>query len=599
MEPKEQIRERVDVVDLVGEYLTLKGAGQGSFKTICPFHGEKTPSFYVNRQKQIWHCFGCDKGGDIFSFIMEMEGVEFPEAMQILAKKAGVELPKYERGNSDRNARLKSINGFAEKVFRKYLESDSGKMTRDYLEKRGISEALAEKFGLGYAPKSWDALLGMASKKKIGAAEVMEAGLALRSKGGTGNMIDRFRHRLMVPLRDHHGNTVGFTGRVLDPEDSPKYMNSPQTAVYDKGAILFGLDLAKTAIKVERAVVVVEGNLDVVASHKAGVENIVASSGTALTSRQISLLKRYTTTLIFSFDADAAGFEAARRGMRLASQLGCDVRVASIPPELGKDPDDVVQANPDAWKQLVEKHVDKMQFFFDRLVANVDHNDVQAKKIAGKEFLPEVASIADKIEREHWTKRFAETVGVPTETVREMVLGFAEGKKAPKAKASVSAEAVPEQSQKKTFKVDKTLELLFSLALLDQTSLKQLVEELAEDDLADSDYKPLYVQLVLIYTAGNLSPEQSLFEAFRAQLSANEPDLVPHVDRIALASDHYVGTESTSHRDKATLHDLVHQVKDRSKREKRASVLADLKRAEHANDTARVEELTRVYQSLL
>lgn len=598
MEPKEQIRERVDVVDLVGEYLTLKGAGQGSFKTICPFHGEKTPSFYVNRQKQIWHCFGCDKGGDIFSFIMEMEGVEFPEAMQILGKKAGVELPKYDRKSSDRNARLKSINGFAEKVYRKYLEAESGKITRDYLEKRGISEALAEKFGLGYAPKSWDALIGMASKKKIGSAELMEAGLALRSKGGTGNVIDRFRHRLMVPLRDHHGNTVGFTGRVLDPEDSPKYMNSPQTPVYDKGAILFGLDLAKTAIKVERAVVVVEGNLDVVASHKAGVENIVASSGTALTDRQINLLKRYTSTLIFSFDADAAGFDAARRGMQLASKLGCDVRVASIPPELGKDPDDVVQSDPEAWRRIVSEHVDKMQFFFDRLVAGVDRNDVQAKKVAGKEFLPEVASIADKIEREHWTKRFAETVDVPIETVRDMVGQFSGEKRAKPVQKAKEAPA-PTSEQTKPFAIDKTMELLFSLALLSSSSLKQLVEGLSEDDLVGSDYKPLYVQLVLVYTSGNLSPEQSLFEAVRAHLAANEPDLIPHVDRIALASDHYTGSDTTSQRDKATLHDLVHQVKDRSKREKRAAVLADLKRAEHANDTARVEELTRAYQSLL
>ncbi|PIR47829.1 DNA primase [Candidatus Uhrbacteria bacterium CG10_big_fil_rev_8_21_14_0_10_50_16] len=611
MEPKEEIRERLDVVDVVGEYLTLKGAGQGSFKACCPFHGEKTPSFYVNRQKQIWHCFGCDKGGDSFAFIMEMEGVEFPEALRILAQKAGVELPVYERKDADKTTRLQSINLFAQRVFQKYLTSESGEETRAYLQNRGINTGLVEKFGLGYAPKSWDALVSLAGQKDIGVDELIDAGVALRSKGGTGNVIDRFRNRLMIPLRDHHGNTVGFTGRVLDLADSPKYMNSPQTPIYDKSALMFGLDVAKTAIKVERAVVIVEGNLDVVASHKAGVENVVASSGTALTERHIGLLKRYTTTLIFSFDADAAGFEAARRGMRLASSLGCDVRVAMIPEGMGKDPDDLVQKDPAQWQQVVQNHIDKMQFLFQRLVANIDLHSVQAKKDAGKAFLPEIAAIADRIEREHWMKRFAETVDVPLATVREMVASQSQKKVETGAVRTISIPVSKPASRHReqaypviegvaaTSISDKTMELLFSLALADRESLKQLVEGLSEDTLSLSPYKALYVQLVLVYTTGNLSPEKSLFEVIRARLATQEPDLIPFVDRIALAYDHYVGTESSSQSDMATLQDLISQVKDRSKREQRASVLAELKRAEHAQDPAQIQELTRRYQSLL
>jgi len=611
MEPKEQVRERLDVVDIVGEYLTLKGAGQGSFKANCPFHGEKTPSFYVNRQKQIWHCFGCDKGGDIFAFVMEMEGAEFSEALKILAQKAGVELPAYERKNGDRTVRLKALNLFAQKVYQKYLAAESGEETRSYLHKRGITDVLIEKFGLGFAPKRWDALVELAGQKDIGVDELMEAGLALRSKGGTGNVIDRFRYRMMVPLKDHHGNTVGFTGRVLDPNDSPKYMNSPQTAIYDKSSLLYGLDVAKTAIKVERAVVIVEGNLDVIASHKAGVEHVVASSGTALTERHNVLLKRYTTTFIFSFDADAAGFEAARRGMRLASSLGCDVRVATIPLDLGKDPDDVVQRDPKLWREIVTKHVDKMQFLFDRLVAKIDLQSVQAKKDAGKAFLPEVAAIADKIEREHWMKRFAETVDVPLATVREMVTTAGQ---TARGDASVKHFSIPvagkrANSREQVYPMlegthptvisDKTMELLFSLALVERSNLKQLVEGLSEDVLEDSPYKALYVQLVLVYNAGNLSPEKSLFEVIRTRLATQTPELIPLVDRIAMAYDHYVGTESSSQSDTATLQDLICQVKDRSKREQRSAILAELKRAEHANDPVRIEELTRQYQSLL
>lgn len=593
MEPKEQIRERIDVVDLVGEYLTLKGAGQGAFKALCPFHGEKTPSFHVNRQKQIWHCFGCDKGGDIFAFVMEMEGMEFREALEHLAQKAGVELPKYDRKSSDDSSRLKAINGFAEAVYRKYLLSDAGKEASDYLEGRGIPGELAEKFGIGYAPKGWDNLMKIAQQKKIGSGELMQAGLALKSKRGT--MIDRFRHRLMIPLRDRHGNTLGFTGRVLDPEDNPKYMNSPQTPVYDKSTMLFGLDLAKTAIKTEKAVVVVEGNLDVVASHKAGVEHIVASSGTALTDRQINILKRYTTQLIFAFDTDAAGFEAARRGMRLASELGCDVRVASIPPEMGKDPDDVVQKDPDAWRNIVREHVDKMTFFFDRLVASVDPNDVQGKKLAGKEFLPEVAALADKIEREHWTKRFAETLDLPLQTVRDLVAG-----KKVQTRPSRPVQATSSELEAPRLPAaDKTIELMFSLAWDNWQALKLLVDELSDDVFADKTYRDLYVQLVFLYNAGNSSPNKSLFEAVRTHISANEPGLTPLVDRIALAGERYLAANTTSQRDATPLHDLMHQIKERSKKARRDRVLAELKRAEHAGDTDRITELTRQYQSLL
>ena len=591
MEPKEQIRERIDVVDLVSEYLQLKPAGQGAFKVCCPFHGEKTPSFYVNRQKQIWHCFGCDKGGDIFAFLMEMEGVDFPEALQLLGRKAGVEIPKYEKKGDDRRARMRAINGFAQKVFEKYLAAEKGASTRKYLENRGIDSELAAKFGLGYAPDSWTALVDVAKKKGIAGNEMIEAGVALRSKGKS-DVVDRFRNRLMVPLRDHHGNTVGFTGRVLDPNDNPKYMNSPQTAVYDKSALLYGLDLAKTAIKVEKAVVVVEGNLDVVASHKAGVENVVGSSGTALTERQLRLLKRYTNTLIFSFDADAAGFEAARRGMRLATSLGLEVRVAPIPADAGKDPDDVVQKDPELWRKTVNEHVDKMQYFFDRLVGPARAGDLASIAEAKREFLPEIASLSEAVARDHWLKKMAGWLDVSIESLKEDM-----GKAGTSKSRSTSRPQDTEEIEATKVSHDKLLDLLLSTVIASRENAQKVLERVTKTSIEHPMYKKLYESVEIVYNSAKSSQKKSFFEAVRTYLGDTQPELVKEIDRLALIQEQYADASST--RDLPTLDTLIGRLLDRSQKQAREEVLASIRRAEIEGDKERVTELMRQYQSLL
>ncbi|MBT6253639.1 DNA primase [Candidatus Uhrbacteria bacterium] len=612
MDAKEQIREKIDVADLVGEYLQCKPAGQGAFKALCPFHSEKTASFYISRPKQIWHCFGCDKGGDIFSFVMEMEGMDFPEALKLLAGKAGVELPKYTKGNDDRKGRMKDINGFAEKVYIKFLKTAGGKVARDYITSRGFDGELVAKFGFGYSPNAWTSLIDFARQKKIGSKELMDAGLASQGKMGA---IDKFRNRLMIPLRDHHGNTVGFTARVLDPNDKPKYMNSPQTPIYDKGALLYGLDLAKTPIKKKGEVVIVEGNLDVVASHMAGVENVVASSGTALTDRQINLLKRYTNTLVFSFDTDAAGFEAARRGMRLASSMGCNVRVAVIPPELGKDPDDLVQKDPKLWQEVASRHVDKMQFLFDRIVGGIDPRNVDEKKKAGVEFLPEVASLADTIEREHWLKRFSDHVDIGVDVLR----GEIERYRGESAKVSagnrsnekVAASQAPRNDDQglnsnvakdEPAEVpDKLLDVLYSIAFSSKDTAKTFIDHLPEAELPEGWYKMLYIEMIAVYNAVHTqSPEKSYFEALRSHLLNKDVD-VSRVDRLALLAERQGDSkDQLPNRDATTeLTNIIDQFKERSKKSKRQVILAELRRAEQLQDSELVADLTRRYQTLL
>ena len=286
--------------------------------------------------------------------------------------------------------------------------------------------------------------------------------------------------------------------------------------------------------------------------------------------------------------------------MRLASTLGCQVRVAVVPPEVGKDPDDVVQTNPEAWKTIVQNHVDKMTYLFERMVAHVDPTDVTGKKQAGAQFLPEISALSDRIEQAHWMKRFGETLDVPLATVQEMVKGAVPAKRqvpvrATKPEASPSPEPVQE-----AVPVDKTVELVLSLALQEPSATKLVMDTLPQEVFEGTPYAPLYVELVLVYTSGNLSPNHSLFETVRQQVAAKHPEMVTLVDRIALCGQHYLDGDNLSQRDtEEQLVRLIDQVKEQSKKRRRDAILAQMKRAEHAKDTARVQELMRAYQSLL
>ncbi len=592
MEPKELIREQIDVADLVGEYLQLKKAGQGSFKAICPFHSEKTPSLYVSRPKQIWHCFGCDKGGDIFAFMMDMEGVEFIEALQLLAKKAGVALPKFEKKNTDKNDRLKAINQLAAEVYSRYMSSNSGIAVREYIKKRGFKEETLMAFGIGYAPDSYTALIDIARKKGVSEKELQDAGLALPSR--RGGSIDRFRHRLMIPFRDPHGNTIGFTGRVLRKEDTPKYMNSPQTPIYDKGGFIFGLDLAKTAIKKAGEVILVEGNLDVLASYQAGVTNVVATSGTAFTERQLKLLKRYTTKLVFCFDADAAGFEAARRGMRLAIVNGFEVRVIPLNDKEGKDPDEVVKKSPERWVELVENHVDHMTYLYERIVSDVDISSVSEKTKAGTDFMNEIRTLQSPIEREHWLKRLSEAVDTPIGQLRS-ALKNKDSAPVP-VHSSKASEKTKETPEKHT--ITSLDDLFLSLVINDQDLLK-LSAERVSTDLLEGAAKDLYKISLTLYNSTHLS-QTEFFETLKNEAKQNSEELARYAERVSLLHLHEPSTEISNQGDKTTFfHGLVDKLVDRSQVAKRAALLRALKLAERQQDANRVEELTRQYQALL
>ncbi len=610
MDQKEEIKAKTDVVDLISEYIQLKQAGSVSWKGLCPFHGEKTPSFHVSRDKQIWHCFGCGEGGDVFAFVMKMEGMDFPEALRHLGNKCGVEVTRFSSAESGEKQRLVQANAFAAAYWRKYLlESPAAANARAYLAKRGISEELAARFGLGVAPDAWDALAQAFVKKGIPDTDGERAGLLMRRRQGSG-FIDRFRSRIMVPLRDAQGNAVGFTGRVYLPNDpSPaKYMNSPETPVYHKGSVLFGLDLAKKYIREKGYVIIVEGNLDVIASHKAGVGNIVASSGTALTEQQLALLKRYTDTIIFSFDADAAGFKAAQKGIGLARQAGFNVRVAVLPASAGKDPDEAVQKDPWLWRDAVEKTVPIMQYYIDRAIAGKGMNNVDHKREISAFLLPEFVHIQDVVEREHWLQVLSDLLRTDLNVLRQAA-GKPPGALARGGQGSAPS-PVPvvrpavEDTKPKPTREDQGMLVLVGLFVNKAEWRELFLQSLPQEWPGDiSPPFALYTQAVFAYNQQRSSPsaQEPLYGFLQAHLRTL-PDsqrdlLLPLLDTAVLHAER-LAADLPAKDVQGHARQLIEAVTASEVRRRRKALESDLRRAEQAGNQEEVKRLLELYRHL-
>ena len=421
MDAIEDIKSRLDIVDTVAEYLQLKPAGSGSFKACCPFHQEKTPSFYANRPRQSWHCFGCDTGGDVISFVQKMEGMDFPEVLAHLAQKTGVVLPKFNTEVSSERKRLQEVNDLASKFFRaQLLTSPNAEHARAYVQKRGIDDLTGDLWRIGYAPESWTGLSDALKQKEVTENELVKAGLSLKKEGG--GFYDRFRNRLMFTIRDIHGNAIGFTGRVLDPEiKEAKYVNTPETEIYKKSRILYGLDKAKGEIKKENLAVIVEGNMDVVTSHQFGVANVVASSGTAITGEQLNLIKRFTTNLAIAFDADAAGNAATIRGLDLARALDFNVKIITLPDDAGKDPDDAIRKNVEIWRNAIRDALPVVEWLYRNAFKGHSASKPEEKKKIASAILPELRRIPNAVERDAWVTRLARDLGISEDALRDEI----------------------------------------------------------------------------------------------------------------------------------------------------------------------------------
>jgi DNA primase len=620
MDPKEQIKRRVNLKELIGEYLELKPSGTTGYKAICPFHQEKTPSFHVSEDKNIWHCFGCGEGGDAFSFLMKMEGMDFPEALRHLGKRVGVEIKRFDSEKSNKRQRMIEINELAEKFFRKVLtDSSRAEAAREYLADRGIGDDLQQRFGIGYAPDSWEALVKFLRKRGFKEKEGVEAGVFLEKRSSAG-VIDRFRDRVMIPIRNRHGDTVGFTGRIMpgnDDEQAPKYMNSPETPVYHKSQILFGLDVAKQEMKREGFGVIVEGNLDVVASHKAGVENVVASSGTALTKDQVDLLKRYTETLVFAFDSDAAGFDAARKGMRIARKAGCDVRVAELPPEAGKDPDDAVQKDPQIWIEAVENTIPSMQYFIDKATEGKDLKDVDDKRAVSKILLPEIAAMPEVVERDHWIQEVADLLQTNADALRRTIdkkMGKKQEKRRPRRSGRRHSGRRGAQSQKQQqpsrdkeggkSREERTAIELLGFFIQQPKMRERIAENLDADWVPEDLLKRLYKATVFTYYQkhSNDPSATDLFAEIKSQITeqqqgSTEADLKSLLGLAAMR-----GEQNVENIPQGEQSDYVAQLIDILKqsfvRKKRQRIESEIRRAEKVGNTEKVKQLVQKFNKL-
>lgn len=498
----EQIKAQLDIAEVIGAHVPLKRSGR-SFKGLCPFHAEKTPSFYVFPETGTWKCFGCGEGGDVFSFVQRQANLEFGEALRLLAARAGVALPERERSAPEaraREERLLSALAAAATYFRAALTGAAGALARAYLEERGVNAETIERFGLGYAPHR--GLLEFLRERGYTLEEAIDVGLAGRREDGTP--YEMFRHRLMFPIRDPAGTTVSFGGRVLG-DGQPKYLNGPQTAVFDKGGCLFALDLARPAIRRSGQAVIVEGYLDAVIAHQYGFTNVVATLGTALTERHLDLLGRRTSEILLALDADAAGESATYRGIGVILRAPSDAFVPVPQPGAtgrvryqavrrtqakiltlprGLDPDELIRRDPAEWARLVQTATPVVDFVLNRLGERHDLSTAAGKRAAVDEAMEVLRDLADPIEREHYLQRLASLVDLDEVGLRQVLY-----RAQPRRRGTPAAVQAVEQAPAGDAAAPPTAEV-YALALHVLGDGSNPI--LREDDLASPEGRALY-----------------------------------------------------------------------------------------------------------
>lgn len=420
MDQATEIREKIDIVSLISEYLPLKKAGR-NFKTNCPFHNENTPSLVISPERQIWHCFGCGKGGDAFTFLMEYENMEFPESLRALAKKAGITIREtaFKSQEYSEKEKIFTINNQALKFYHYILtEHKIGKTALSYLlEKRKINKGIIDTFELGFAPGVGNALSDYLIKKKgYKNRDLLIAGISFE-RGG--RLYDFFRGRIIFPLFDHRGNVTGFSARALDDNNQPKYLNTKETAVYHKGSMFFGLNGAKEEIKQKQDAIIVEGEFDMISLFMEGIKNVVAIKGTALTENQVNLLARFTPKVTLCLDQDNAGFEATRRSLEVIEKKG--LTTAIIVTTEGKDPDEAIKKNPSAFKKAIKESIGVYDYLTEKFVLETDKNTAQGKKSITDNLLPLFANITNEVVKEHYLKKLSSILDISFESLLKEV----------------------------------------------------------------------------------------------------------------------------------------------------------------------------------
>jgi len=402
----DEVKQRTDIVEVISEYVSLSKSGR-TFRGLCPFHSEKNPSFFVYPEQQTWHCFGaCNTGGDVYSFVMKKEGIDFGDALRVLADRAGITISNSTEREVEGKERLYQVNQVAAQYFHDLIiNSPAGEKARRYVAARGLSTQSITDFQLGFSLNSWDALKQYIVEKGYAEGELLTAGLIVKTEAGKTH--DRFRNMLMFPILDARRRTTGFGARVLD-DSLPKYINSPQTPIFDKSSSLYGIDLAMAAIRQQNRAVLVEGYMDVITAHQNGIYNVVASMGTSVTEKQVNVIKRLTNNITLALDADAAGEEAMLRCVGYENSLASEVTVIILPE--GKDPDDVIKQDAMSWQRLVEQDLPVIDYTFGMVTSKLDLTRAKDKSLAIDKLLPILAGMKDTVRQGYYLERLARLV---------------------------------------------------------------------------------------------------------------------------------------------------------------------------------------------
>lgn len=578
MDTVEQIKERISVHDLISEYLKLEKAGT-NYKALCPFHNEKTPSFMINPERNFWYCFGCQRGGDVFSFLMEMEGLDFRAAMEQLAQKAGVEIIHHnfrgEKGHNSKKRIFAAVEA-ATKFFQDQLARNprSG-LALKYLHDRKISDEQIGLFRVGYAPVGWSNLLDFLASRGFLVSEIEKAGLSVRKEKANGgrelsknDYYDRFRDRIMFPVFDVTGKPVGFSARLMPDSDqtSAKYINTPQTVIYDKSNVLFGLFQAKTEIKKKNSVIVVEGNLDVISSFSADIGNVVAISGTALTPKHADILKRYSENLKLCFDMDQAGYAATTKSVRVCLGKSLDVEIITLP-EGFKDVNDLVIRDPRLWHRSIGQSKGVMDYFFETVFSRYDSNDIKGKKNISRELLNIIKDIADPIERFHWLKKLSALLDVDEEVLTKVL---------EKVKLRKEEKIIDDQGSHKLNKIPRKVALEMRLVGLLSLFRSQLGQ---------------YVETFDVNLLGQAMKEIWSIVANNEKTQGKEKEINQCETVVRFHYDEKEGfVENDIDPEKEWGH-LVVQLKEESRKENIKKIAQDIKRAERENDEEALKTL--------
>lgn len=590
MNSAQEIKNKIDLVELIREYIQVKAVG-ANFQALCPFHQEKTPSFIISPDKQIWRCFGCGKGGDLFDFVMEIEGLEFKEALELLAPKAGVVLKHESFQNYSKKKRLHEILNLSAKYFAKHLNQDEiGESARQYLLNRGLNKQTISDWLMGYSLDSYDDIIKyfQSSKledKKFNVSELLSAGLVIEKNQ---KYYDRFRARIMFPISDINGNIIAFTARISPEKEAEtkmgKYINSPQSEIFDKSKVVFALDKAKKAIREKDLSIFVEGQMDAIVCHQFGYNNVVASSGTAVSQEQLTLIKRYSNNLAFAFDMDKAGQIATDRGIQEAMNLDMRVKIIVLNEEY-KDPADCLLKNPADFKKALESSLDIMDYYFNKIIKGKDLNNLDAKREVVAKMLLMLKKLKSRVDQDYWLKKLSQDLNLSEDTLREE---FVKNANQTSFKANSQPKAIDSSLDKQSRLIELVLSLIFRFPELIEETSSLLKEEYLNDNHLNNFYKKL-----IIYYNKYSSFE---FQHFRSNLK--EKNQIDLADTLSLKGEREYYDLDTQRARKEILAS-IEELRKIYYQKKISLVEKELTIAEQENDTEKAKQLMNQIAQLL